>query len=329
MEKITEKKQITNISFDNNKYNILLSTNYGFIKYNVVSSLFELYPMSGSIGKMHCDETYTIYSGGDVNSICPSNVFTVTNGNVTKQVDVKQKILNIFIVKDFRIKIIIVLVNSINIYDINGNLLIVQYTYNNPLGICDVKINKSGSVFIACLGENIGDVKMWNYTKDITNKINIGGLNKIENLKLNNDASLYAVVVNPSIINIHRTDNSTLFKNVRRGTDMITKTIHDISFSLDNKYIACCSSTSTIHIFTLNKDKTIENKKSMFNFAKQYLPNYFSSEWAFKTIKLIQSFPLYCMFDNINQLHVCSTNGEYFKISGDNFVNVEKKKLLN
>lgn len=327
------KLTVNDVAFNSNKSLLILSTNCGYLTYNLSNSLLTPIKLSGSLGKVQKLDTLTVCTGGELNSYMPSNVFSISqsrlNSNVTR-VDTKNKILNLFIVNDITNKkteprIIIVLSESIRIYDNVGKLLVENKTYKNPNGICDVCNISNGNILISCLGNKQGELKLWNYTMNTSNTLTISNTD-LQLIKLSFTGNLVSVVADSSIIHVHKTSNGLPVKSLRRGTDIFSKAIYDIAFCNNDKVLACSSSNSTVHIFSLSDEKI--NKTSVFGFAKNYLPEYFSSEWAFKKIKLDDSSKSMCVFDSQNQLHVCTFKGDYYKISGEKYMNVTKNQLL-
>lgn len=323
------KVSVNNISFDDEKINILLTTNRGYLKYNILNFKTEENLLSGSLGHIQYSNNksneITVFNGGTINSYCAPNVFVISDMKKKVYVDAEQKILNLFIInEEDRINIVIVLLNELKIYNQQGTLLMSYDTYDNPLGLCDVRKDKFDNIIILCIGLKQGEVCIWNFTKNISATIIINRSKPISLIKLNNDSSLFAVVVVSTEIHIHKIHNGTHVKTFRRGTDIFTKSIYDICFSYDKKYMVCCSSSSTVHIFNLDNSN---NKKSALNFAKNYLPQYFSSEWAFKTIKIPEDSRMICTFDKKGQIHICLFNKKYYKISGDKYINIEKKEI--
>ena len=192
--------------------------------------------------------------------------------------------------------------------------------------------------------------------KKYNNKINIPNINahdsKITFLTLSNEGNLLATSSEKgTLIRIFSTFNGEMIQELRRGAK--TALIHYITFDINNKFLACSSSSGTIHIFSIynsikylkekgiiNNDKNDLNKKenselnintdkieqpknqrsfigSIINVLKIGI-SYFESEWSFAQFRLPKNEKEEAIisFSTIeNSINVLTKSGNLFKAS--------------
>jgi hypothetical protein len=115
----------------------------------------------------------------------------------------------------------------------------------------------------------------------------------------------------------------------RRGSQHAN--IYDIAFNNDSSVLSCCSNNGTVHFFELYKAPSQnKNTKSILSGLKDYLPQYFSSEWSFKQVYLGYIDKSVSSFDSNNNLHIVSYDGTYNRITfknGDNEPTIFRNNL--
>jgi WD repeat-containing protein 45 len=106
---------------------------------------------------------------------------------------------------------------------------------------------------------------------------------EISYIVMNQDATLVATSsIKGTLIRVFDLKNSKLVHEFRRGIDMAR--INNICFDPTSKYLIVSSNKGTIHIYSLETTQT--NTKSFFSPISGVLPQYFSSEWSYKQVKL-------------------------------------------
>lgn len=167
-------------------------------------------------------------------------------------------------------------------------------TYDNPDGICCLSAKKDSNVLI-CPDKDQGKIKVSFYDNSSTIEAHDGA---IACLALSFDGSTIASASEKgTLIRIFNSNTGAKLQEVRRGADPAK--VYSIAFS-SNDMMAVTSDKGTVHVFALdleNEEKKAEessNTKSMFGFAKGFLPSYFASEWSFAQFKFVDdSKPLY------------------------------------
>ena len=192
--------------------------------------------------------------------------------------------------------------------------------------------------------------------KKFNSKENIPSINahdsNISFLSLSNDGNLLATSSERgTLIRIFSTFNGEMIQELRRGAK--TAQIYYITFDMNNKFLACSSSSGTVHIFsiynsikylkekgiiddksnnldkkesvdlTINPDKIEEKKKkksfigSIINVLKIGI-SYFESEWSFAQFRLPKSenekaIVSFGQFEN--SISVLTKSGNLYKAS--------------
>lgn len=311
---------ILNLSFNNDGSMLSCGTSNSMITYKLSPNKQKELdtPFAGGVCKTHllghtnlvalvgCEEPYT------------DNVMVFWDSSVNRpniRVDVRETIMNVKICRGI---IIIVLKRKICLFDFKGEFIDSKVTFSNDDGLCEFENTDDGLV-IATLGLKKGDIAIWKpnldnpYYKTIT-----AHQNKIVALALSKNGDLVATA-SESGTNIH-IFNTISGKEVndgfRRGST--TAKICDLAFDKDNQYLACCSGNGTIHIFSLQGEE-YSNTRSMFYFASGYIPQYFSSEWSPKKHSIRSTDKMICAFDQEGVLHIATYEGDYYRISGENY----------
>lgn len=335
---------ILDIKFNKNIENIICSTTHGFLIYELDPELKKIVGQSfnKSIGKSYLLETTNIIIlvGGGKDPYIPPCSIAVWDQNKKKNakiINIGRPVRNAFITKNdyngiTENKIIVVCDKDILIFDSKSNKPIdIKSTYSNPNGLCSLVYSgdSADKMTIVTLGVTKGKISTWilqtNQYKEIA-----AHAENIVALKLSHDGTLVATA-SENGTNIHVYDIATgkLKYKLRRGTDIIGSTkIYDICFRYDNKYLACCSSNGTIHIFDLNSDKnTNANQKSVLYWGSDYLPKYFESEWSFQRHSIGSNCKMICEFDKKNVLHVLTYEGDYYKVDDKDYKTLKRNTL--
>jgi WD40 repeat protein len=209
-------------------------------------------------------------------------------------------------------------------------LIYKKATFYNPTGICHVT---EKPFTIATLGSKEGEVCVWNPENNKYTSI-IAHDSSITVVKLSNHKKqmIATASLNSTNIHVYCADTGDKLSEYRRGVNIVSKTsIYDIAFS-HNNLLACCSSNGTIHIFdikdTIDKNsKDISNEISVLSFAKDYLPKYFSSQWAKYKNYIGTKCKMICQFDKDNSLHIAAYDGQYYRVSGKSYNLIRGNKL--
>ena len=137
-------------------------------------------------------------------------------------------------------------------------------TYDNPRGILTLSSNSYINV-IAYPDVKIGHVLIRSFDQETlgTSVVKVHD-STISCLQINNIASLLATSsAKGTVIRIVNLADSTIVKEVRRGTDKAE--IFSLQFDFFSKYLTCTSDRGTIHIFSLEslykEDKEKEEKE--------------------------------------------------------------------
>lgn len=294
------------------------------------------------------DTNISLVVGGGEFPVSAPNRFSIVDSKnrdreIKKTIVMRDRILNAFIIRETddeqqKTKNIVVTRNEIFLYSINGEIIASKPTGDNIKGLCSVvsSINPIVPLTIAYPGLNIGEVIIWRPHLD--NQLSIKAHDSdITNISLSSDGKqVVTSSKNATNIHVYSTSNTSnnsgcLLHKFRRNTH-ITGVINIVPFlnkqqensqildtciSNNKEYVACCSSNGSIHLFDTKCTDDSENKKSSFEIFKQ-VSNYFDSKWAKHIISIGVKENMICGFDNDNNLHVVSTNGDYFFLSEKN-----------
>lgn len=242
------------------------------------------------------------------------------------QVDIADDIYNVLVGFE---KIVVVLKETIYMFNFHGYVLKTKPTFRNESGICQM-VTHGDTVTLATLGTEKGEVIVWKPDSEETISIKAHS-NSIECITLNDDATFVATASEIGTnIHVYNTENGDMVYKFKRGT--FSNTIYDLAFSSDMAHLACCSASGTIHIFDLyDDDNDSKNQVSIANSLGDFLPlanSYFKSKWNCQQLDLGTTDRAICAFDKENNLHVAAYNGTYYKIAGDNFEDVIEGKLF-
>ena len=242
----------------------------------------------------------------------------------------KNNFLYVVEISDLEIKNIFQIYQSLFSVSMDDNILVLAFPYKHS-----------------------GYVKIKKYNT----KINVPNINahdsNISFLSLSHDGNLLATSsIKGTLIRIFNTSNGEMIQELRRGAK--TSLIHYITFDLNNKFLACSSSSGTIHIFSiynsirylkekgiifdnnkndLNKkenndtnsnEEKVEQPKNQKSFIGSIINvlkigiSYFESEWSFAQFRLpkTEKEKAIISFSQVdNSINVLTKSGNLFKAS--------------
>ena len=247
--------KITSINFNQNSSCICIAVNKGF-------KIFSTQPFREHIERNMDSEITNIemlYKSNLICFTCSDNPYNKYSANkvilwddfqnkVILELRFDTKVLNIRIKKNC---IFIVTVNAINIFNyalmqeeepiLTYKNLSGAFSISNDLDISIVAYPESAVGYI-----RIRDIESSNLTSLLVNAHD----HMIQCLNISYKGDFVATSsVRGTIIRIFDSYTGLLLLELRRGSDNVV--IYDIVFSFDCKIIACCSSKSTIHLFSL------------------------------------------------------------------------------
>lgn len=320
---------ILGLSFNQCMTHLTVSTDMGYIIYSLNPELVKKihHEKSGGVGimKMLYKTNICVLVGGGENPFRSKDSIIVWDENKrtsAMEVDLREPIRNILLNKE---KIIVVLKKKIYMLDYEGRQTGIKPTYANDQGICVLNPDEDRAT-VATLGIKKGSVLIWRLNSDSYRQIDAHNSNIVA-LAINKDGSLVASASETgTVIKIFNTSTGNQLYELRRGTTGAR--VYSLCFSQDSRMVACCSGNGTVHIFELNENpEATKNTQSVFSGFKEYLPQYFSSQWSFKQIPIETTSPTICGFDERNVLHVATTDGQYFRAEGKDYETIAQKEI--
>ena len=324
---------IQNLSFNQRGTSLVCCTETGFIIYELMPNIERrvFTDMKGSVGLMKLlnRTNICVVVGGGANAFEHNDIMILWDDQKKSrliEIKFKDPIKNGLISKD---KIIVVLEKSVCVFNFEGNLIDKKNTYCNPNGLC-VMNNDENRPIIASVGSKKGEVSIWKLNQDSYSTIQAHNTeHNIEAITITKDGSKIATASESgTLIKVFSTESTDLLYEFRRGST--TAKIHDLAFSWDNKYLACCSGNGTVHIFELfdKSSDTINTKSRLLGWVSEsYLPSYFGSLWSFQQHWLSTTAKMICTFDEQGVLHVATFEGKYYKIYGSKYENIKSDEL--
>ncbi|ARF12432.1 WD repeat protein [Klosneuvirus KNV1] len=309
---------INNLAFNNLMSTLTCSTNQGFIIYSIKGTLEKkiyMDQLNGGVGltKIFNNSNMLILVGGGQTPFKSKDTLVLwdqcKNRSIV-EIDLKEPIKNALITND---TIIIVIEDKICLFQWDGNYVDSKSTYTNEKGLCVINSDKN---ILVTLGAKKGEIAIWKYKFDSYKTIE-AHLTNIETLAISNNGIFVATASERgTLIRVYNIETLTLEYEFRRGSQ--SASIYDICFNKDGSLLACSSSNGTIHLFDLSKEENTKNVKSMLATFQNFLPKYFSSQWGFKQITITDMSKNICNFDDQNDLHVATFDGNYYRIAGRN-----------
>ena len=320
---------INHLSFNNVVTNLACSTDRGYLLYGLQPDLDKksVYNADGGIGItriLHKTNILLLVGGGTTPFKSKDIMFLWDNqkNEAVMEIDLREKIRNSHVSKTHMIA---VLEKKICLFDWRGKCLDTKATFPNDKGLCVVNGNMD---IVATLGINLGEISVWKYKSDVYKTIK-AHTSKIEAIAIDNDGKYVATASEVgTLIRVFNVETEKQEFEFRRGSQ--TAFVHDICFSNDKKFLACTSGNGTVHIWELNGDQNgTKNTQSLLSGFKGYLPQYFSSVWGMKQLSLGDVSKSICAFDEFNDLHIATYEGNYYKVAGrtGEFLNVSKGLL--
>lgn len=307
------------LSFNNTVFNLACATDQGFMIFSLEPNLEKLktfYDIGGGVGivKMLGRTNMMLLVGGGSTPFKSKDTFVLWDSNKCEgilEIDMKEPVKNVLINKTHLIS---VLEKKICLFDWHGKFLETKVTYANDKGICVMNAN---SDVIATLGTNKGEVAIWKYANDIYKTIKAHNTN-IEAIALSTNGNYVATASETgTLVRVFNVETEKMEYEFRRGSQ--SACVYDICFSNDTKLLACCSGNGTVHIWDIYNDpNATKNTQSKLSSMKDWLPQYFSSQWNMKQVSLNNYTKNVCAFDKNNDLHVATYDGCYYKINSKN-----------
>lgn len=134
---------------------------------------------------------------------------------------------------------------------------------------------------------------------------------------MNNDGSLLASASKQgTIIRIYQTKDGALIQELRRGSK--NSEIFSLVFNYNSKYLACSSSSGTVHIFIVKDEQNeVQNQKSVFGYIANFIGfknEYLNSEWSFAQYHLELKSKSVISFNGLNlkNIIVLTLDGKYY-----------------
>ncbi len=326
---------LLNVSFNDKTTFMVCCTDTGCIIYKLHPTIEKKNTMNkfGGVGLMKIlgESNLSIICGGGKSPYKPKNILEVWDERekkTTVAIKVDEPILNGIIKRD---KFIAILEKNVYIFNHDGETIETKQTYSNKDGLCVVS-NDDDKPIIILPGTRKGEVAIWKVKQDSYRTI-AAHQNNLSAIAINHDGSLFATASESgTLIKVFSTLNGEQKYIVRRGTT--TNRIHDIAFSWDSKYLACCSENNgTIHIFDIDKkDEESKNMKSMLVGTKDWIPelfgsSYVGSQWSFKKHYTNTTKKMFCEFDEYDNLHVCTLDGMYYRVSGADYEDIISRDI--
>jgi WD40 repeat protein len=311
---------ILDLSFNDNASCLVVGHNSGFVIYSLKPTLSKniVTEFSGGIGKariLRLTNILGLVGGGDDPYKSKDTVIIWNQHKKTKVlgIELNDPVKNLYVINK---QIIIVLEKRICVAALNnGDIKYMQDTYANENGLCKYSY-KNDSLVIVTLGSKKGEIGIWKLQTDVHSVIQAhSDQHNVSALAINEDGSLVASASESgNNIHVYNTDSGTLLYKLRRGTSEAK--IYDICFDIKSTQIVCTSDKGTVHIWDLTKSEVdVQNKKSVLSGFKDYLPEYFDSNWSKHQISIGDISKNICAFDEENIIHIASMDGNYFRIS--------------
>lgn len=307
---------ITDLYVNSTRQLLLCGTGLGFFMYDVVKNKHTIFRDFSGDGGIKL-----------IRILGTSNIFGFVTNNKPKEVVVWDDFQNARVCTlefDHEIKnllmthkhIIIIESEKISIYGlVEKKLLKEMQTGRNPRGLC-LMANDDLVLFPSSID---GNICMYSITTDKLGEEIKAHQNEIECMDLSADLqTLFTASTQGTLIRGHNIANQEKTYEFRRGAN--NAKIYCIASDTDNKHLAVTSNTGTIHLYTLDTKGGVKNKESTLGYFKNYLPEYFSSEWSNTTISTKNTQRSVASFKEINSslyLIVAFLDGAYFKYKID------------
>lgn len=313
--------KINYLAFNQDHHCFYLGTSVGFAIYNLtpfqVRASHRYDSGIGVVESIGKSNIFCLVGGGSSPMFSPTNL-VCWDDRQKKTIAQLEFPTEVKSVKSGDKKIMVVFAHKIMIYNFNDLRLISQFdTSSNQggLGAISYHPDKKQTV-LAIPGGRPGVLRVEFLEKRKSHAIP-AHQNDLSQICLNQEGTLCATTSDRgTLVRIWKTDDGQLMKELRRGIEPCQ--ILSLNFNQDSTGICLSNDKGTIHVYSLiprsNAPKHEKNKKSSFSFMKNYLPNYFSSEWSMTSFSIPGSLDLICSFlpGEKQTLVVISKNGKVY-----------------
>lgn len=307
---------IVDLYINSTRQLLLCGTGMGFFIYDVVKNKHTIFRDFSSDGGIKL-----------IRILATSNMFGFVTNNKPKEVVIWDDFQNQragVLEFDHEIKnllmthkhIIVVESEEISIYGlVERKMLKKLQTGRNPRGLC-ILSNDDRILFPSNLE---GNISTFSLSQDKLLEEIKAHQNEIECLDLSADQKIvFTASTQGTIIRGHNIETQEKLYEFRRGAN--NARIYSIASDDSNKHLVVTSNTGTVHLYTLDTKGAVRNKESSLGYFKNYLPEYFSSQWSNTTISTKNTQRSIASFKEINKslyLVIAYLDGAYFKYKID------------
>jgi len=320
---------ILGLSFSSTVKYLTCGTGTGFSIYKLDPKLEKktIKNMNGGISKIYLLKESNILGlvGGGDNPFRSKNTLVIYDqltGGILKELSFFSPIKNILL--DYNDRVCIILEKEVTIIQLLNNVqeYSKKITYSNDLGLVSMtNIRKDSEeeaydTIIATLGEQKGSVLIWKLDNpNFSNTFQVHD-SHISALALSKDGTMIATASeSATLIRVSDTLTGDLLYEFRRGSTTAYG-IHDLAISRDNKTLACCSGSGTVHLFDMYEDNSGSiNTQSLLSSIGGYVSPYFNSQWSFRQHRLNTTSKTICEFSDDDKLHIVTYDGAYYTVS--------------
>lgn len=321
---MTSTGTITDLYINQTKQLLLYGTGMGFFLYDILSNrktLFRDFSSEGGIRIARLLGSTNIF--GFTTNNDPNNVILWDDFQKKSfcKLEFNSEILNLILTKTH---IIVVEKTLISVYSLTDRKLVKELqTGCNLRGLC--LLSETGTNVYVLFPSNIdGNISTYSVTDDKLMEEMKAHQNEIECMNLSADGKyILTASTQGTLIRGHDIVSQDRIFEFRRGLN--NATVYSIATDADNKHLVVTSNTGTVHVYSL--DTNIKNTGSRLGFMKSVLPNYFSSEWSFKTIAIKNTQKSEACFRDIDgklYLIIAFLDGGYYKYTVDLEINLVK-----
>lgn len=307
--------KILHLAFNYQATHLTVATDTGFIIYKLIPEIerkifTELHAGVALMKLLNATNMSALVGGGD-NPFRTKNTVAVWDDHKKSsvlEIEFQQPVNNVHLTPNH---LIAVTERKIHLCKLSsGEFIDTIDTYANDRKLCEISYpdNSSEPPIVVTLGKKKGEIAVWSPTDDSYKAIQAHE-NNLSSITVNRDGTLIATASETGTnIHVYCVKTGKLLHKLRRGT---TKA-KIFNISINNTHVACCSSNGTIHIFDISANS--QNVQSSLSFIKNFLPEYFSSQWSFQQIHLDDTSQSVCSFDKFGNLNVVTYDGFYYKI---------------
>lgn len=312
----TQIGAITDLYINSTRQLLLCGTGMGFFMYDIIKNkhtIFRDFSSEGGIKLIRILATSNIF--GFVTNNKPKEVIIWDDfqNNRVSVLEFDHEIKNILMTHKH---IIIIEAEEISIYGLTEKKLLKKLqTGYNPRGLC-VLSNDNLVLFPSNL---VGNISVYSINDDKLSEEIKAHQNEIECLNMSVDQKIvFTASTQGTIVRGHSLETQEKLYEFRRGAN--NAKIYSIASDQDNKHLVVTSNTGTIHLYSLDTGSKVKNTESSLGYFKNYLPEYFSSQWSNTSISTKNTQRSVASFKEINNglyLIVAFLDGAYFKYKID------------